>query len=125
MRVRLSERYFWIAVAGLFLVRHLFAVRLPIAPRSYTSDDLLMVQMAGGLLKDGGLGVYRYATLMKGMFFPLFLAASRGSGLTYLGALSLINALACLYFVQELKGLLPDWRHRLVLFAVLLFDGAR
>ena len=111
-----------IAIIMLCFLRHLLAVRLPIAPRGYMTDDYLMLQMAGGLLSGSWLGAYGHATLMKGMFYPAFLAAAHSAGISYLSALDLVNMAACLFFVHAVRSLLPDRRLRFLLTAVLLFE---
>lgn len=107
----------------LILAKHMLASLLPISPRpSYKTDDHLLVMMARNLLRGNWLGGYGYGTLMKGSFYPMFLAAAHLSGISYITALDLMNSLAALYFTFQLKPILRKRRWMLILFTVLLFN---
>ena len=113
------------AIAGLILVKHQLAAPLPISPRpTYRTDDVLMVMMARNILKGNWLGDYSHAILMKGSFFPLFLAALNRLGLNYLGTLDLLYSFSALWFVHCVRPLMPRRWQRFILFAALLFNPA-
>lgn len=106
----------------LILIKGFLVWRLPIQPRGYQTDDALMVRMASGLLSRHWLGQYSAVVLMKGMFYPLFLAVNRILGLPLLMTTDLIHSAACLFFVLQIRDLIPSKTGRLLLFAVLVFD---
>ena len=106
----------------LCLFKYRLAVSLPVEARGYVTDDLLMVGMAENLLLGNWLGSYGAVNLMKGAFFPMFLAGSRVLGSSYLSTLSLLHMVACAFFVGQMRYLICDRRLRFLLFIVLLFD---
>ena len=114
---------FAVACMALIFLKYMLASQLLISPRpSYRTDDYLMVMMARGLLNGKWLGDYSYGTLMKGCFFPMFLAGAHVSGISYLSLLDLLNSAAALYFTLSLKTVLRRRRWMLVLLTVLLFN---
>ena len=120
--VRVSE-YILLGLAVLLCAfKHSLVTSLPVEARYYATDDFLMVQMAEGLLSGNWLGAYDPVILMKGAFFPLFLAASNRLGSSYLSTLNLMNTLACVYFVWQMRHLFRDRRLLFPLFVVLLFE---
>ena len=106
----------------LVLFKHLLIINLPIESRNYQTDDRLMVNMAAALSSGKWLGDYQAQLLMKGAFYPMFLAAVSSLKLNYLGFLNMMNVLAALFFVSQLRGLLKKPLLRFILFIVLLFD---
>lgn len=106
----------------LFLIKHLLISNLPIEARTYQSDDQLMVTMAIAFRNGSWLGKYKAQLLMKGAFFPMFVGGINWLGLSYLGVLNFVNAVAALFFVYQLRHLLKKPVLRFILFAVLLFD---
>lgn len=110
------------AVMLLCLAKHWLTCTLPLEVRNYGTDDRLMAEMAAGILNGQWLGPYSAVNLLKGSAYPLFLAAVRLTGRSYLRTLSLINSAACLFFVWQVRNLIRDKRLLLILFAVLLFD---
>ncbi len=118
-----AEKIFLLVLTVLLcLVKHSLAVSLPVEARDYRTDDLLMVSMAEGLLQGNWLGAYGPVTLMKGAFFPLFLAAAGRIGPSYLSVLDILNTLSVLFFVSQLRRLILNRRLLFVLSAVLLFE---
>lgn len=106
----------------LCLAKHLLISKLPLEVRRYNTDDRLMVEMAAGILNGQWLGAYNAVKLMKGAAFPVFLAAARLTGSSYLRILDFTNSAACLFFVWQVRNLIRDRRLLFVLFTVLLFD---
>ena len=106
----------------LCLAKHLLTSRLPLEVRDYSTDDRLMVEMALGILNGQWLGPYNAVKLMKGAAFPVFLAAARLTGSSYLRILDLTNSIACLFFTWQVRNLIRDKRLLFILFTVLLFD---
>ena len=106
----------------LCLAKHLLISKLPLEVRHYNTDDRLMVEMAAGILNGQWLGAYSAVKLMKGSAFPVFLAAARLSGSSYLRILDFMNSIACLFFTWQVRNLIRDRRLLFVLFTVLLLD---
>lgn len=114
--------YYLIVGISLALFKHFLVVQLPIEARAYGADDLLMVQMAENIVKGQWLGEYSALTLMKGCFFPLFLAVINKFGLSYLSALDWLYCGACFLFVREMRHIMKRRSFQLLLFVVLLFN---
>ena len=119
---RVSECILLALAVLLCIIKHVLVTSLPVEARHYMTDDLLMVQMAEGLLSGNWLGAYSPVILMKGAFFPIFLAASYRFSPSYLSALDCMNTLACFYFVWQMRHLFRDRRLLFPLFVVLLFE---
>ena len=111
-------------IVGALLVRQMLVRGLPIIVRNSTCDDRLMIRMAEGLLGGNWLGDYNGLTLMKGSFFPMFLAAVHAAGIPYLAAVTALHSAACLFFVSQLRFLLKGRMSRFLLFLFLLFEPA-
>lgn len=120
--VSVFERILLALAVLLCIIKHGLVTALPIVARHYMTDDYLMVQMAESLLSGNWLGDYSPVILMKGSFFPIFLAASHRFGSSYLSSLDYMNTLACIYFVWQIRHLFRDRRLLFPLFVVLLFE---
>ena len=120
--IRVSEYILLTLAVLLCVIKHGLVTSLPLEVRNSATDDTLMVQMAEGLLSGNWLGAYDPVILMKGMFFPLFLAASNRLGSSYMSTLDFMNTLACVYFVLQMRHLFRDRRLLFPLFVVLLFE---
>ena len=110
------------AAVILVVIRQFFAAGLPLFVKGSTCDDHLMVEMARGLLDGNWLGPYNGLTLMKGCFFPLFLAAVSALHLKYLSVLTALHSAACFFFVREVRPLVRSRLFDGILLALLLFD---
>lgn len=86
------------------------------------ADDELFVRLAEALASGGWLGPYDQYTLVKGPFYPAWIAFSSWLGAPLLRAQHALYAFACLLFVLALRPLLRRPALLFVLFAVLLFD---
>ncbi len=86
-------------------------------------DDRLFLEQSRHLLMGEWLGPYDALTLIKGPFYPLWIAWNRALGVPLLFAQHVLLAAACALMVQ---ALLPLWKRpalpSIVLFAVLLFN---
>ena len=79
-------------------------------------DDLLFVTLAENIIQGKWLGEYNQLTLIKGPFYPIFIAASYFLDIPLLAAQQLLYAFACFVFIW---ALFPVIRHRWLL--VLIF----
>ena len=98
-----SRAVYCFVMAGIFLASLSLRRAVPLeAIPSAGHDDGLFVGLAGNLLAEDWLGSYSHLTLIKGMFYPLFIAVSHVLGLpvkvaehlAYLGAALLLSAVA-------------------------------
>ena len=112
------------AVLFFCIARQMLAVGMPVYVRGSTCDDRLMIEMAAGLSKGQWLGDYSALTLMKGCFYPLFVAATYKNGIPTLYAITGLHTLACVFFVLELRPLIRKPWKCLVLLVLILFEPA-
>lgn len=85
-------------------------------------DDELFLRLAEHLKSGRWLGPYDELTLIKGLMYPLWIAAVSSLGLPLLTMQTLLHAAACVTLLLALREALPNLSSRLWLFAVLLFD---
>lgn len=85
-------------------------------------DDQLMVNMANSLLDGKWLGAYNNLTLVKGLFFPLFLASNNILGISYLASSTLFYACACVVFIVAMQKMLKSKVILCMAFTILLFN---
>lgn len=117
-----STALFVAAIIAVLVLRQVLFADLPIYVRGSRTDDQLMMNMAAGLIGGNWLGDYAACTLMKGSFYPMFVAAIHTLGLPYIASLTALHSLACIFFVSQLRYLVRNRWLLLVLLAVLLFD---
>ncbi len=87
-------------------------------------DERLFLWRAGDLTSGGWLGAYGNLTLVKGPFYPMFIAANFALGVPLFLAQHVLYAAACFLFAAALRPALPGALARLAVFAVLLFNPA-
>ncbi len=93
------------------------------ARADFIHDDLLFVRLANHLLQFSWLGPYDNLTLVKGPFYPLWIAFSFLAGIPLLLSQHLLYIAACLVADQALRPIIRP-AARLALFALLLFNPA-
>jgi len=69
-------------------------------------DDLLFINQAAAILSGSWLGEYNQLTLIKGAFYPLFIALAYWVGIPLLAAQQLLQALASAVVVLALRPLI-------------------
>lgn len=118
------EKYFIaVTVIILLLLKQWMVKNLPIfAISTAINDDRAMINLANSLIHFHWLGRYSYLTLIKGPFFPFFLAVVKWIGFSYLSAQTLIYSLSCVIFVYAIKDLFKSKFPLLLIFIVLLFN---
>jgi hypothetical protein len=84
-------------------------------------DDHLYLYLANSLAQGRWLGAYSHMTLIKGPFYPMWIAMSFASGIPLLLSEHLLYAAACAVLAVALSPALPSRRLRLALFALLFF----
>lgn len=86
------------------------------------ADDRLFVVLAEHLLHGDWLGPYGRHTLVKGPFFPIWIAATFLAHIPLLLSYQLLHIGGCALFIVALRPIVPQRSARFVLFMLLLFD---
>src|SRR5215510_15980411 len=84
--VRTKIVIFPVAIAALVLLRLWLGSRLHVTPKIAPHDDLLFLDQAKALLDGEWLGKLDALTLIKGPFYPLFIAATQVVGVRLIPA---------------------------------------
>ncbi len=121
--MKVPTRTLFIIAAFALLIGKLWLVGAHSLMATHTPhDDFLFISQAHSLLSGQWLGEYDQLTLIKGPFYPLFIALAYLLNIPLLTAQQLLYALACLSFALAVRPLIKqDWL-LLILFAVLLFN---
>ena len=107
----------------VILFKQLLVVGLPLfAHAGAGHDDRLMINMANSLINGQWLGDYSEKTLVKGLFFPLFLSLNHFLGIPYTIALPAFYSLACIIFVFGIKKLFQTEFPLYIVFLALIFN---
>ncbi len=85
-------------------------------------DDYLFLGHAKSLVDGAWLGPFNNLTLAKGMFYPLFIAASVAAGISLFVTQHLVYILACCLFVLAIKPVVQKPALLFIIFVVLLFN---
>lgn len=85
-------------------------------------DDILFLKNAAYLFHGQWLGPYTKWTLIKGTFYPLWIAASFASGLPLMFTQHVLYITACYLFVLSVKPIVQKPSFLLILFTALLFN---
>lgn len=113
--------YIWVIMLlalKLFLMRD---VRIQAQPTAI-ADDELMVTLAESLKEFKWLGEYNKYTLVKGMFFPAFLALGSLLHINYISWVQIFYCIACTVFVRAIKPMTKKRWAEFLLYALLLFN---
>jgi hypothetical protein len=121
--VKGKERSFWLFVAVLILIKLWLVEGQSItANPQYKYDDVLYLTQANYLINGEWLGPYNNLTLVKGPFYPMWIAFSYVLGLPLLFSEHLLYILACIVLVSAVRPLLRRGVYAYILFAVVLFN---
>jgi len=88
---------------------------------TYAYDDLLFLNLAKSIMSGNWLGPYSEATLVKGPFYSLWVAAVSSAGIPLQLAQHMLYIAACLTMVVALRPIVTG-RPLLFLYAILLFN---
>lgn len=102
----------------LYLVRNQQILAIVISPH----DDRHFIDQAASLLHGNWLGPYNQYTLIKGPFFPLWIALTFVLGIPLLLSNHLLYIFACLVLTIALRPALRRTGYPLILLAALLFN---
>ncbi len=87
-----------------------------------SKDDLLFIRLADYLTRFDWLGPYDNLTLVKGPFYPLWIAAAFLAGVPLLLSQQLLYVAACLVTERALQPLIASRPWRMAIFVLLLFN---
>jgi hypothetical protein len=85
-------------------------------------DDFLFLKLAKVLLSGKWLGHYNNLTLIKGMFYPLWIAATFILGVPLMPAQHILYIAACAALIIAVRPLMPKPVILLLFYAILLFN---
>lgn len=123
MLEKIKKYKFYLYIIGIVMIKLLLVQTIPIFSMSpAASDDQLMVNLANSLIEGKWLGAYNDHTLVKGMFYPFFLAFNHFLGIPYLSALTLFYSFGCFIFVIAIKKVFKTEYPLYFIFTVLLFN---
>jgi len=107
----------------LIVVKQLLVIGLPLfAHAGAGHDDRLMINMANSLVNGEWLGEYSDKTLVKGLFFPLFLVVNNYLWIPYTLSIPGVYSIACIVFVFGIKDLFQTEFPLYLIFAALIFN---
>jgi len=119
----IKENRLMIFIIVLLLVKQLLVTGIPIFAHSGAGhDDRLMINMADSLINGQWLGNYSEKTLVKGIFFPLFLKINSCFGIPYSIAVSVFYSFADIVFILGIKKLFKTEYPLYIIFFVLIFN---
>ncbi len=89
---------------------------------SMPHDDLLFISLAENILRGEWLGQYNQLTLIKGPFYPVFIALSYLLNIPLLKAQQLLNAFSCIVFIRAIYPVCRCRWSLLLIFIFLLYN---
>lgn len=113
---------FWVAVAAVVVPRLWIGSHLHVTPLVAPHDDLLFLDQATSLLEGQWLGKLDALTLIKGPFYPMFLATTHAAGIRIVAAEQCLYLASCALFALALAPWFPSRWTRGTAFAVLAFN---
>src|SRR5216683_1616181 len=113
---------FRVAIGALVLLRLWLGSRLHVTPKVAPHDDLLFLDQAKALLDGQWLGKLDALTLIKGPFYPLFIAATQVAVIRLIAAEQWFYVASCGLFAVPLTPRVPSRWGRALAFAVLAFN---
>lgn len=118
-----SNRLLFAYMATIGIIKILLTTNLPIfANPNAGYDDALMVNLANSIADFHWLGAYSNVTLVKGPFFPFFLACCKWTGLSFLDAQTILYALGCVFFVCACDKMFKSKWTSYVLYLVMMMN---
>ena len=105
------------------IIKQILVFDLPILSNATMAvDDALMVNQAISISKGEWLGNYYITTLMKGIFFPVFLSIVHLFKLNYLYTITFLYSLSCLYFIYVFSKRIHNKAFLFLIFVGLQFN---
>lgn len=119
----INKNRLFIFMIVIIMLKQLLVIGLPLfAHAGAGHDDRLMINMANSLSNGQWLGEYSEKTLIKGLFFPLFLSLNNFLGIPYTIALPAFYSLACVIFIFGIKKLFQTEFPLYIIFLALIFN---
>ena len=114
---------FVVSLIIICVIKQILVFDLPILSNATMAvDDALMVNQATSISKGEWLGSYSLTTLMKGVFFPIFLSLIHLFKLNYLYTITFLYSLSCLYFIYVFSKRIHNKFVLLLIFIGLQFN---
>lgn len=105
------------------IIKQILVYDLPILSNATMAvDDALMVNQAVNISNGKWLGNYSITTLMKGVFFPVFLSVLHLFKLNYLYTITFLYSLSCIYFIYVLSKKIHNKAVLFLIFVGLQFN---
>lgn len=121
--ILISKYRLVIFMISFILIKQLLVINMPLfAHAGAGHDDRLMINMADSLISGEWLGDYSEKTLVKGLFFPLFLVVNDFLGIPYSLSIPGIYSIGCMIFVFGIKRLFQTEFPLFIIFLALLFN---
>lgn len=119
----LKYRNLIIIIIIFSIIKLVMTCNLPIlALPSQGYDDEIMYKLMFELVNGNWLGDYTSLTLIKGCFFPLYLAIIKYLGMSYMHVTTLAYIFSCIYFVYAIRNIFKNKNFLIPIFIVLLFN---
>ena len=123
-RIYITREQIFIATAMLCItlfrlwLSEAYTLRAFAAPH----DDLHFITLASHLLNGDWLGTYNHYTLIKGIFYPVWIAFCNLTGIPLLTAQQLLYTFACLMFILAINPYVRNKWWLVVIYSFLLFN---
>lgn len=115
----------WQTIVAIILVV-IYMVLISVQPINVYAtaeyDDLLFVEQAMSILNGKWLGKYNHATLVKGVFTPLFMAFTGLLRIPFILGQNLLYVLSISLFIGTIKKKITNKNILLLIFTFLLFN---
>lgn len=119
---RNQKLIFFIIIILILIAKFSLCSVLPVQiDTSGMHDDGLMLYLGESIIESGWLGTYNSLTLIKGSFFPLFIAFVYSLGIPLLAAYTLLYFFACLSFIYAIKNIVNSKVAIIAIYTVLMF----
>jgi hypothetical protein len=121
--VKVQIKPLWVAIVALICAKlFLVSVQQMTGITNSIHDDALFVKLAYNISSGNWLGNYDNLTLVKGFFYPFFIAITNALGMSLFFAQNMLYALASLLMVLALTPVIKSHIARISLFGLLLFN---
>ena len=124
-KLKNKQLILYIIIGIITCFRIFFLSEFPLGVRlNQPFDQLLMLNTSKSLLESKWLGIYSHTTLVKGIFYPIFLVLAHFSGIPYYMFLTLFYIGSIIILIISLKPYLRR-SYLIILYLILLFNHTR
>ncbi len=117
-----QDRWFWIFLTLLVIVKLWLVSYLRLSALYLEYDDYLYLQQAEQIISGNWLGPFTNLTLLRGPFYPLFIAINFWLGTPFLFLEQALYCLSAICLIFALKPLCKSKLLLLLIFALVLFN---